>query len=102
MRAPRPRYSKGMRLYRAALVALAVIAPLTAQDVRPKDVRDIAKSGSSAIPKLQELLKNPQFDVRVEVVKALTDIGTARSLDPLVMATQDPDTEVEIRAIDGL
>jgi HEAT repeat protein len=91
-----------MRLYRAALVAFAVIAPLAAQDVRPKDVRDIAKSGSNAIPKLQELLKNPQVDVRVEVVKELTGIGTARSLDPLIMATQDPDTEVEIRATDGL
>ena len=91
-----------MRLFRAALAALVVIAPLAAQDVRPKDVRDIAKSGSTAIPKLQELLKNSQTDVRVEVVKQLTEIGTARSLDPLILATQDNDSEVQIRATDGL
>src|SRR5215467_3106771 len=91
-----------MRLFRAALAALVVIAPLAAQDVRPKDVRDIAKSGSTAIPKLQELLKNSQTDVRVEVVKQLTEIGTQRSLDPLILATQDNDSEVQIRATDGL
>jgi len=91
-----------MRLFRAGLAALVVIAPLAAQDVRPKDVRDIAKSGSTAIPKLRELLKNSQTDVRVEVVKQLTEIGTARSLDPLILATQDNDSEVQIRATDGL
>jgi len=91
-----------MRLFRAGLAALIVIAPLAAQDVRPKDVRDIAKSGSTAIPKLQELLKNSQTDVRVEVVKQVTEIGTARSLDPLILATQDNDPEVQIRATDGL
>jgi len=91
-----------MRLFRAGLAALVVIAPLAAQDVRPKDVRDIAKSGSTAIPKLQELLRNPQTDVRVEVVKQVTEIGTARSLDPLILATQDNDPEVQIRATDGL
>jgi HEAT repeat protein len=91
-----------MHLYRAALVALAVMAPLAAQDVRPKDVRELAKSGSTALPKLQELLKNPQLDVRTEAVKQIIEIGTARSLDPLILATQDNDPEVQIRATDGL
>jgi HEAT repeat protein len=91
-----------MRFYRAAFLAVAVIGPLQAADVRPKDVRETAKSGSSAIPKLQELLKDPQSDVRVEVVKQLTEIGTARSLDPLILAAQDNDPEVQIRATDGL
>ena len=31
-----------------------------AQDVRPKDVREIGKGGSSAIPRLTEFLKNPR------------------------------------------
>jgi HEAT repeat protein len=91
-----------MRFYRAAFLVVAVIGPLRAADVRPKDVREIAKSGSSAIPKLQELLKDPQTDVRVEVVKQLTEIGSARSLDPLIVAAQDNDPEVQIRATDGL
>jgi HEAT repeat protein len=87
---------------RFCLVALAVIAPLAAQEVHPKDVREIAKAGSSALPKLQEFLKNPDIDVRVEAVKQITEIGTARSLDPLLLATQDQDPEVQVRATDGL
>ena len=75
---------------------------LAAQDLRPKDVREIAKAGSNAIPKLQDLLKSPDLDVRVEVVRQITDIGTQRSLDPLVLATADNDPEVQIRATDGL
>ncbi len=62
----------------------------------------MAKAGPSAIPKLQDLLKNPDVDVRVEVVKQLTTIGTQRSLDPLILATRDTDAEVQIRATDGL
>jgi len=96
-----------MRLYATVLILLGSTAGLPAQDaapqdVRPKDVRDIAKAGSSAIPRLQELLKNPSTDVRVEVVRQITDIGTQRSLDPLIQAAQDNDPEVQIRATDGL
>ena len=83
-------------------MSLAVIPILAAQDLRPKDVREIAKAGSNAIPKLQDLLKSPNLDVRVEVVRQITEIGTARSLDPLILATQDNDPEVQIRATDGL
>ena len=91
-----------MRHYLAALAALAAISSLAAQDLRPKDVREIAKSGANAIPKLQDLLKNPDLDVRIETVKQLTDIGTERSLSPLILATQDNDPEMQIRATDGL
>src|SRR5215469_14912878 len=95
-----------MRPHRAARRFLSVfcflIAPLTAQELRPKDVRDMAKPGSNALPKLQEVLKNPQVDVRVEAVKQITEIGTARSLDPLILATRDNDPEVQIRATGGL
>jgi HEAT repeat protein len=91
-----------MHFYRAAFLAVAVIGLLRAADVRPKDVREFAKPGSTAIPKLQDLLKDPQTDVRVEVVKQLTEIGTARSLDPLILAAQDNDPEVQIRATDGM
>jgi HEAT repeat protein len=72
------------------------------QDVRPKDVREIAKSGSSALPRLQELLKNPNTDVRVEAVKQITSIGGLASLDALIAATRDNEAEVQIQATDGL
>jgi HEAT repeat protein len=83
-------------------VLLLGAAVLSAQNIRPKDVRDIAREGSTAIPRLQELLKNPNIDVRVEVVKQLVEIGTQRSLDPLIQATRDNDPEVQARATDGL
>src|SRR6266536_6192935 len=91
-----------MRLLHAGIVPLVFAAALGGQDVRPKDVREIAKGGSGAIPRLQELLKNPKPEVRVEVVKQLTEIGTQRSLDPLIQATSDNDPEAQLRAIDGL
>ncbi len=96
-----------MRPYRTLLILLAVVSVSPAQDaaskdVRPKDVREIAKGGSSAIPRLQEFLKYPATDVRVEAVRQITEIGTQRSLDPLVQAAQDNDPEVQIRATDGL
>jgi HEAT repeat protein len=91
-----------MRPISAAILVLSSAALLAAQDIRPKDVREIGKPGSSAIPRLQELLKNPSRDVRIEVVKQLTEIGTQRSLDPLIQATTDNDPEVQIRATDGL
>jgi HEAT repeat protein len=91
-----------MQVYRAAFVSVGAISILAAQDLRPKDIREIAKAGSNAIPKLQDLLKSPNLDVRIEVVRQITEIGTARSLDPLILATQDNDPEVQIRATDGL
>ena len=49
-----------MRTYRVALAFLPVLSvlilPLSAEGVRPKDVREIAKAGSSSLPKLQEFL----------------------------------------------
>ena len=85
-----------MRSYFAALL-LASIA--LAQTVRPKDVREVGKGGSSAIPHLTEFLKDPSRDVRLEAVKQLTDV---RALDALILATRDNDAEVQIRATDGL
>jgi HEAT repeat protein len=92
-----------MGFARRILVAAAVVTlPLAAQDLRPKDVREIAKGGSTALPRLQDLLKNPDLDVRIEAVKQISEIGTQRSLDPLILAAQDNDPEMQIRAADGL
>src|SRR4051794_35986185 len=91
-----------MRPRLTATVLFSCALAVHAQDTRPKDVREIGKGGSAAIPRLQQLLKNPNADVRVEVVKQLTDIGTQHSLDPLIQASTDNDPEVQLRAIDGL
>jgi HEAT repeat protein len=90
-----------MRPVFAAIVLLSC-SVLVAQELRPKDVREIGKAGSSAIPRLQGLLKDPSVEVRVEAVKQLTEIGTQRSIDPLTQATADNDPEVQVRAVDGL
>ncbi len=84
---------------RFCFAAFLLVFTAAAQDVRPKDVREIGKGGASAIPRLTELLKHPATDVRVEAVKQLTD---ARALDSLILATHDNDPEVQIRATDGL
>jgi HEAT repeat protein len=91
-----------MRIIPVALLTLAALCPITAQQVKPKDVREAAKAGSSSIPKLQEFLKNPSSDVRNQAVRELVDIGTAGSLDPLIQATKDNDPEIQILAADGL
>jgi HEAT repeats/PBS lyase HEAT-like repeat len=90
-------------------VALLVIVPATAQGAPPdararaKAVREYGKQGGSAIvPKLATYLSDPDLDVRVEAVKAIVDIGTQYSLDPLVLALADIDPEIQIRATDGL
>ncbi len=89
--------------FRASLAGLALSVLCLGQTVtRPKDVREIAKAGSSAIPQLQDLLKNPDRDVRAEAVKQIVDIGPPRSLDPLILATQDNDPDIQIMATDGI
>jgi HEAT repeat protein len=81
-------------------------AHLAAQDdakQRAKAVRDYAKgAGSEIIPKLEPYLADPDVDVRLEAVKAIVEIGTQRSLDPLIKAAGDNDPEIQIRATDGL
>jgi HEAT repeat protein len=81
--------------------------PLPAQDGgdpkdRAKTARELAKSGSEAIPQLKPMLSDPVTDVRLEVVKSLVAIGTQHSLDPLIQATRDNDSDVQVRAVDGL
>jgi HEAT repeat protein len=95
-----------------ALTAATLVAQNAAQNAaqptddakaRAKAVREFGKSGGSEIiPKLEPYLADPDVDVRREAVKAIVDIGTQRSLDPLVKATSDNDPEIQIRATDGL
>jgi HEAT repeat protein len=69
---------------------------------RAKVVRDLAKQGSEAIPQIAGYLSDPDVGVRQEAVKSIVQIGTQRSLDPLVKALSDNDPEIQIRATDGL
>lgn len=91
-----------MRVFPAIVFLASSLSVLSAQDVKPKDVREVAKSGASAIPKLQSYLKNQPPDVRAEAVKQLTEVGTAASLDPLIQATLDDDPEIQLLAVDGM
>ncbi len=86
----------------AATLLFAAFSLSAQETLRTKDVRNLAKQGSSALPRLQELLRNPDIDIRLEAVKAITDVGTQGSLAPLIQATADNDPEVQIRATDGL
>ena len=69
---------------------------------RAKIVRELGKGGSESIARIEPYLTDPDFDVRLEAVKAIVDIGTQRSLDPLIKASKDNDAEIQIRATDGL
>lgn len=87
------------------LLAVVVCLPLLfAQDekARIRAARDLGRQGSQALPKLQAMLSDPSLDVRLEAVKAIVDIGTQYSLDPLLVALRDNDPEIQIRATDGL
>jgi HEAT repeat protein len=84
---------------------LAAVLSLYAQDdpkQRAKIVRELSKGSSDSIPKIEPYITDPVLDVRIEAVKAIADIGTVRSLDPLIKALNDNDPEVQIRATDGL
>ncbi|MGO9093693.1 MAG: HEAT repeat domain-containing protein [Bryobacteraceae bacterium] len=97
-----------LRLLTSALLLCSSL-PLAAQapaDSDPKQriraARELARQGSGAIAKLQPMLSDPLAEVRIEAVKAILEIGTGDSLDPLTQATRDSDAEVQIRATDGL
>lgn len=107
--------SRSCRLVLLALVAGWMFAqqpaaPTQAQPPPPDDIKarvkyvhELAKiGGSEMIPKIAPYLSDPDISVRLEAVKAIVDIGTESSLDPLIKATRDNDSEIQIRATDGL
>ncbi len=90
------------KLQTLAFVCSSFLFAAMAQTVTVKEVREIGKGGTSNLPRLQELLKNPDAEVRLEAVKQMVEIGTQRSLDPLIEATRDNDPDVQAYAVDGL
>lgn len=69
---------------------------------RIKGIRELAKGGSESIPKITPYLSDADPDVRIEAVKAISDIGSQACLEPLIRATRDNDAAVQIYATDGL
>jgi HEAT repeat protein len=67
-----------------------------------REARDLADGGSESIPKLTPMLSDASREVRLEAVKSLIAIGTQHSIDPLIQATRDNDSEIQIRAVDGI
>ena len=68
----------------------------------PRDVRKVAKQGPSALPELQHFLVNPDVKVRLEAVRSIIDVGGPRTIAPLIEATHDNESQVQIAAVNGL
>jgi len=67
-----------------------------------REIKDLSKRDSQAIPSLAKFLDDPSFEVRSDAVKAIVNIGTQHSLEPLIKATRDRDPAIQVRATDGL
>lgn len=65
-------------------------------------IRDLGRRHADAIPALSAYLTDKDREIRVEAVKAIVRIGGNDSLPPLIKATHDNDSEIQIRATDGL
>lgn len=79
-----------------------IVFPFLLAAQTPKDVRQAAKPGISAIPTVTAYLRSADVNTRVEAVKQLIAIGGKDTVDPLIQATHDADPEVQMRAADGL
>jgi len=92
-----------------AVLFLCSWLPVLGQDIGSEDPRQrvraakaLGTEGSAGISALRRLLRDPEYEVRLEAVKSVVTIGTQYSLDPLIEATRDADPEIQIRATDGL
>jgi HEAT repeat protein len=91
-------------------IALALVSCVSAQEQaaggdqksKIKTIKQLAKDGQAAVPRIQPYLKDTDTDVRREAVKQIAELGGPRCLEPLVEATRDNDAEVQIHAVDGL
>lgn len=69
---------------------------------RQRTAHDLAKNGPDGVAALQRYVSDPDLNVRLEAVKSLDEIGGPKTVDALVLASRDPDPEMQIRATDGL
>lgn len=90
-----------------ALLFLAAIAGNAEDDAagrseRARAIRDWAGEGAAAIPKIEPYLEDGDAEVRWEAVRAISQIGTPASIEPLIKASRDTQPAIQIRATDGL
>ena len=72
-------------------------------DTRAKAAHDIGQNrDASEIPALTATLADPSAKVRKEVVIALARIHAPQSIDGMIQATKDPDSDVRVLAVSGL
>ena len=71
--------------------------------IRAKAAREIGETGDpSAVPALISALNDPSAKVRRQVVVALASIRVSQSLQGLIQATSDNDSEVRWLAVKGI
>src|SRR5438128_2231296 len=89
---------------RFAFALLLIGAAWAQSDTKAKvrGIRDMAKQGAGSIPQIAAYIIDPDQPVRLEAVKAIVQLDTQRSLDPLIRALADNDAEIQIRATDGI
>jgi HEAT repeat protein len=89
----------------AILLTIALCVTAAPQDdykQKIKSIKDYSRQGSSGIPSITGYLQDQDVDVRREAVKAIATTGGLDSLDPLVSACRDNDSEVQELAVDGI
>jgi HEAT repeat protein len=69
---------------------------------RARAIREWARQGADGVPSIAPFVRDPDLNVRLEVVKALGTIGGPQTVDALVEASRDNDPEIQIRATDAL
>jgi HEAT repeat protein len=95
-------WSSSARVFAVLLLAGIVVFAQDDAKARIKAIRELSKEGSTAVPRLAGYVSDSDQDVRLEAVKAIVQLDTQASLDPLVKATADNSAEIQIRATDGL
>jgi HEAT repeat protein len=85
-------------------IAWAQVEELKSEDPkrRAKAAEELGKQGAGSIEPLRGLLKDPDRNVRAEAVASIVAIGTQHSLSPLIEATRDAESSIQIMAVDGL
>src|SRR5262249_30100788 len=99
-----PRYARVCAVRTAIFLLISCFAVGQQVDTkqRAKAVRDLARQGQDAIPKIAPFVADPDLSVRTEAVKALVEVGGPKTVDALVQAARDNDPEIQVRATDGL
>ena len=95
-------FARFSRLLSLMVLAALLVSAQESVKQRTDRIRQLGKTDSQAMPLLADYLKDPDPQIRLETVKAMVRIGGASSLDPLVQATHDNDSDVDILATDGL